>query len=410
MSLEAAPEATPGGRAWRHALLAMEAVVGYVAVRMLVVGGAGAFPGAGNVYVGPGHPHELKIVDGVGYDGQFVYRLAIEPFTTHLTGHGITFDVPAYRQQRIMTALLARIVSEIPGVSTAVALIVVNAAAVVVAVVAGMRLAADLGRRPALGILVAVPAGVVAGFVADLTEPVAWAAVLVGIVFARRHRWLAASAAFAIAMLARETAAIVVLGFLIESLIVLRRERTRETIRRMWLLVAGGVETAWQLWLWHIWGTLPVLAGLRSVGVRASFTSSPDALVHRSTSRLPGLGIVQTFLEGLATGDTSSTTLGISYLVERVILLALIVTAAWALVSQRARPGIALTVSWALSAAVALSMTSWQDDIQFLRAAMEAWGLSIFVLMTVRTRWAASALVGGAVVTGWVVIYFLPRV
>ena len=398
------------GRAWRRALLAGEALAVYVAIRLAAVGGAGAFPGAGNVYVGPGHPSELKVLSNKGYDGQFVYRLALEPFTTHLTGHGITFDSPAYRQQRIMTALLARVVSYCPGISTAVALIIVNSAALIVAIVAGMAIADGFGSGRGLGVLLALPAGVVAGFVADLTEPVAWAGVLVAVLAARRRRWLAASAALGVAMLARETTAIVSFGYLVEAVVVLRRDRSRAELQRLWLLAPAAVELAWQVWLWHVWGRLPVLTGLRSVGVRETFTSSSQAAGEQFSNHLPFVGIWQTFLDGLVTGDTSDVLLGISYLVERIALLGLIVAAGWALSRRHARPGIAIGVAWCTAAAIALTLTSWKDDIQFLRAAVEAWGLSVLVLMPVSERWAKLILGGAAAVTAWLAVYFLPRV
>jgi hypothetical protein len=44
---------------------------------------------------------------GTTYDGQFFYRLALEPWTSVQTGFGITLDMPAYRQQRILYPLIA---------------------------------------------------------------------------------------------------------------------------------------------------------------------------------------------------------------------------------------------------------------------------------------------------------------
>ena len=46
-----------------------------------------------------------------GYDGQFFYRLALDPWSTDLKVDGITFDSPAYRQQRIVYPLLARVLT-----------------------------------------------------------------------------------------------------------------------------------------------------------------------------------------------------------------------------------------------------------------------------------------------------------
>src|SRR5882762_8506241 len=46
-----------------------------------------------------------------GFDGQFYYRLALDPFTSKRTDFGITLDMPALRHQRILYPLLARILS-----------------------------------------------------------------------------------------------------------------------------------------------------------------------------------------------------------------------------------------------------------------------------------------------------------
>jgi hypothetical protein len=386
---------------WKTAILATEAVVVYIALRLLIVGGPGAFPAAGRWRVGPGAPDELKVYPRLGYDGQFVYRLALDPFTTRVWAHGMKLDLPAYRQQRIMTALLGHVVAWLPGISTGVALIVVNGLAVVVAVVAGVWIADDLGRRAGWGWLLAVPACLSASLAADLTEPVAWAAVLVGLVAIRQGRWAWAAAAFTVAMLARETSAIVVAGLAIESIVLLIRSRFREDLARLWLAMPILIETAWQARLWQVWGTVPALSGLRNTGA-----GSP---LH-GTSRWPLVGILDNFFAPGRPGKAIDPVLAVSNVCERFVLAALLLAAGWALVTKRARPGLAITTGWSLAAALALSLRAWQTDIQFLRAAMEAWGLSILVLMTMPTRWATYTLVAGAVVTGWVAIYFLPRV
>src|SRR5206468_13025460 len=46
-----------------------------------------------------------------GFDGQFYYRLALNPFTSQATEFGITIDVPPLRHQRILYPLLTWILS-----------------------------------------------------------------------------------------------------------------------------------------------------------------------------------------------------------------------------------------------------------------------------------------------------------
>jgi hypothetical protein len=49
--------------------------------------------------------------NSAGYDGQFYYRLARNPFTSSWTDYGIRLDVPTYRQQRILLPLLLWVLS-----------------------------------------------------------------------------------------------------------------------------------------------------------------------------------------------------------------------------------------------------------------------------------------------------------
>lgn len=383
----------------------------WTAVRLAAGFPPGLWPAAGSVYVGPSAPHELVVDQGNGgYDGQFVYRLTIEPFTTAATGHGITLYQPGYRQQRIMTALLAHLVSGVPGISTGVAIIVVNAVAMAVALVAGVRLAETLDFDWRWGVLLAIPACLPASFALDLTEPVEWAGVLCALLAARRCRWLLAGIAFTIAVLARETAGAFIAGYVVESVVVLVRRREAREWARAWLLLPVVVEAAWQIRLWAVWGSIPALTGFDNTVVRRSGSGNVDVVRTEGASHtFPLLGIGRTFLNGFVTGDTSRPALGVTYVVERVVLVLLIGTAAWLLATRRVRIGIALTVAWVLATFAALSMSAWVDDIQFLRPTMEVWALSILVLLHSRTQWSLILLRAAVVVVSWQVIFGLIR-
>ncbi len=75
-----------------------------------------------------------------------------------------------------------------------------------------------------------------------------------------------------------------------------------------------------------------------------------------------------------------------------------------AVISRRPDPGVAF--SWAIAALLALTLQRWGDDVSFLRATYEAWGLSVYVVMFDRSRWTGITLtVAGAVTTGVALIY-----
>jgi hypothetical protein len=393
----------------RPAVLAFAAVLAWLCLRFALGYPPGAFPWAGDDQVGTGAPSELVVDHNGGYDGTFVYRLSLDPFTTKGTAYGITFDHPGYRQQRIMTAFLAHFVSQLPAISPALAIIIVNGLAVVIAVVAGIALAEQIGRGPGVGLLLALPACLPVSLAADLTEPVAWAGLLCGILAARGSRWMRASVAFSVAVLARETAAVVIAGYVVESLWRLRKHRVAAERGRLWLALPVVFESAWQLRLWAVWGKLPLSQGLRSTVLTSGPTRAAVPKVEGESHSAPLLGIIRTFLNGFVRGDVSHPFLGFTYLVERCVLVALIGVAGWLLATRRVRVGLALTWAWCLAALVALSMSGWIDDIQFLRPTMEVWGLSIFVLGQARLVWPRRVLIAAASVVVWGATFALIR-
>lgn len=63
---------------------------------------ASFFMTAGRIYTIPHKlPPKVRVYHEGGYDGQFYYRLAVNPFTRRQWAYGIALDRPAYRQQRI---------------------------------------------------------------------------------------------------------------------------------------------------------------------------------------------------------------------------------------------------------------------------------------------------------------------
>jgi hypothetical protein len=74
-------------------------------------------------------PPSMPVAKTYGYDGQFFYRLAINPLNFHHTAYGITMDRP-YRYMRIGYPLLTWLVSLGQHYLIPVMLVVVNIAAI----------------------------------------------------------------------------------------------------------------------------------------------------------------------------------------------------------------------------------------------------------------------------------------
>jgi hypothetical protein len=376
---------------WQVASVAAVLVLGFVLARIALGVPVAGFVVAGSDFVDPAQaPGQLPMAsDPSGYDGQFVYRLALQPWTTAQTAFGIELDNPAYRQQRILTPLLAWLVSQPPGVSTALALVVVNMLALVAAGWYATRLVVDVGRSPWWALVLAFPACMPISLGRDLTEPLAWAGVLAGLWYARRQRWPAAAAALTVAVLSRETSLLVVAGLAAAEVVHRLRRPVGASPARgrigapAWLALPIAVAVGWQLVLWRVWGTLPLHAG------------------GSGNLGIPGVGVLGSVIDGVSgsAGLPGSAMVEVATAIERVGVLLILVVAGVALLRGTAKVTLGEGIAWALAAGLAVALREWTSDVQFLRATNEAVGLSMLIAVSERrmagrvTRWLGAATV-----------------
>src|ERR1700722_18068091 len=128
----------------------------FLRLELFAHGDVTRFIDAGRSFVNPARaPGNLKIVPGSGYDGEFYYRLALDPANLHRTAFGITFD-NASRGQRITYSALTWLVAG--GGQRAlvpVALVVVNIMGLGVLGWLGGMIARDAKRPAVYGLLIA---------------------------------------------------------------------------------------------------------------------------------------------------------------------------------------------------------------------------------------------------------------
>lgn len=285
--------------------------------------------------------------------------MTLDPFPRAATKHGITLDNPPYRAQRVGLPLTAHALTRL-GLPASVALIVVNVLALLAATAAAAALARRYGRHALWGVAVALSPAVVVAFTRDLTEPLAVALLLGGLVAWPRRPALA-TVAFTGAVLTRETV-LVVLGGL--GLYELSRRSRPGLARAAALLVPLAAFAAWQLHLRDVWGTLPV-SSTEATGLGAPFAQTARALFAHAD---------------LADWSTRDAVLENLWLGERLALVALL---AYALTRVRRAP--ALAASLVLSVLLATS-TAWHRDVAFLRASNEAIVVALLVLLATGAR------------------------
>jgi hypothetical protein len=266
--------AVPAGfRRWDRplvaGLIALAGAVCFVLARLfLAVGGnITEFVQAARPYSRPGQvPRGLMVFPGTGYDGQFYYRLALDPANLHRTAFGITMDAP-YRLQRIGYPALAWLASLGRAAWVPAALAAVNVLALAAIGLIGGMLARDAGRHALWGLLLAGYFGFFISAGCDLAEPVAAACLLCGILGYRRGRPVLAGLAFGYGALTRETVLIAPLALAAARLIELWRGRARPGPGDLAWCLPLAVFAAWQVVLWAATGEFVLAA---SVGGNSS--------------------------------------------------------------------------------------------------------------------------------------------
>lgn len=222
-----------------------------------------------------GVPAGLFVFPSNGYDGQFYYRLALDPAELRRTAFGITMDVP-FRVQRIGYPALAWLFSLGHHAWVPVALVAVNLLAVSAIAVAGAVMAGDSGRPALWGLLLAGYFGLFISVGCDLTEPVAAACLLCGVLAVRRGRPVLAGLLFSYGALTRETVLIVAIALAGTRLVAGFRARAGPSRADLAWCLPVAVFGAWQVVLRLATGSFVLAASLGANG-RASLPGASFA-------------------------------------------------------------------------------------------------------------------------------------
>lgn len=187
-----------------------------------------------------------------GYDGQFYYALARDPWAVHSTS---SIDFPAYRHARVAYPALAWLITGGDPDLLLWALPAINLAAIFFLAWFGVRLATHYGRSPWWGCL--LPIAVNAGMSAlrDLTDPFATATVCV-VLAGYLLGWPTWMLAFwsAVAALSREQNVAVILIVLVEALMERRRGPATALAASLLIWIGWVVALRWSYGEWPVAG------------------------------------------------------------------------------------------------------------------------------------------------------------
>lgn len=385
--------------AWGPALLTLVAYGAFALLRLhlfngdisrFVVAGEHFIPVASGAHVG------LSVLrNSDGYDGQFYYLLALNPFSPHAALAGAHFDSPAYRAQRILYPLLVWLVT-LGGHARYVplALVTVNLAAIVAIAALAALAARRMGLHPSAGLMVAFYPGFLLSLARDLGEPVGIAFALGGLLCALNRRWGWAALLLSLAVLGRETTALFALALLLAGLLAgaspwLRLPRGLRLLPHdEWrgaalaglapLLVAVG----WQGVLIARWGALGLRGGGHNFG-------SPFGGIMQAPAIWQASGWPQYVVQINA--------------LEALYLLGLAALVAFTIWTQRRVDHLALAWGGYLLLGISLTILVWVEDWAFMRGLVEFSVAGLLILVSARNSVRILTLLGTLSVWGAVV-------
>jgi hypothetical protein len=232
-------------------------------------------------------PPGVPVAPTYGYDGQFFYRLALNPLNLNKTAYGIRMD-RSYRYMRIGYPTLTWLFSFGQHFLVPAVLVAVNIAAIGAIGYLGGVFARDGGRHALAGLLLPGYFGLITSLSRDTAEPLAAACLLAGLLAVRARRPVLAALLLAYGALTRETVMVAVAAIAITRVIgVLRRSQRPGRDDLVWA-VPTGVFVAWQVVVKAVTGSIPLLAdGGRNAGAPfiAPFQAFKSNLAHINTGR-----------------------------------------------------------------------------------------------------------------------------
>lgn len=334
-------------------LIAQLGSVGYDPYRFVRIGEDFADPAR----VPPG----ASVGPSGGYDGQFYYRIALDPFLTERTAHGITFDNGPFRHQRILYPLLAWALSGGAAPLVPFLLIAVNLAGLVVIGWLAGHLARSAGRHALWGLAISLYPGYLITLARDLAEIVASCFFLGSLLLLRSGRPAPAAGTLGVGVFARES----VLGLPLAVLAAAAIERVRKRAfdpRRVAFVLPIAIAFVWQMVLARAWDESA-----------ASSTAAAFADPVTGGFALPGTGFELAFI-------WRSVRFRADWVFFFVFLASASAIAGAAL--RRSRAPLHEKLAWAgyLLGASSLGTHIWHMPNGFLRALTELGGLNALVV------------------------------
>ena len=193
----------------------------------------------------------VRGTERLGYDGQFAYQIAVDP-----PGASARLDIPAYRYQRILYPLAARLLGLGNTALIPWMMILINVISVTLGTLATEQILAAHGRNRWFALVYGLFAGQMLSLRLDLTEPLAFMLVQWGVLYFDRRRYGWSGVWFALAGLTRELTLLFPVACALSLLVQDRNWRGA-----VWGLLSALPFALWQVFLRFWLGSWGVSSG-----------------------------------------------------------------------------------------------------------------------------------------------------
>lgn len=200
-----------------------------------------------------------------GYDGQFYYRFARNPFNWHQTAYGITIDHP-YRYTRIGYPVVAWILSLGQARLLPTVLVVINLICIGIVGWLGGKFARESGRHALWGLLFVAYFGLVISIGRDTSEPLADACMLGGLLAYRHSRYVLAALLITYGVITNEPILVLAVAIALTRLYQMYKRRARPGIADLVWVLPGAAYV--------------VLQGIEKVVVHGKAGGAADATAN----------------------------------------------------------------------------------------------------------------------------------
>lgn len=210
-------------------------------------------------------------IDSDGYDGQFFYRLALDPFYKDIS-IGPRLDAPAYRQQRILYPLIVWLFSLGNKNIVPFTMVIINLIFLCCLSWFGADYAVKMGRSPLWGFFLSLYPGFLFSFLHDLPEAIAATFLLVCFIAIRTSKTKLGCTALILGILTRETLVLTAITIVIVWFWHIYKEKSADGSNLkeglFWYsgIIPLVVFALWQMIVFFRWGYPSFVEGCGNIG------------------------------------------------------------------------------------------------------------------------------------------------